>query len=78
MFTKADAFNGDISSWDVSSVTDMDYMFYQNSTFNQDLILVRKQHNKRAYQFGNAGTNPVWVPAQQRATNWMKNPWYLV
>jgi len=29
-------FNGDISDWDVSSVTDMSFMFY-NSKFNGDI-----------------------------------------
>ena len=31
------AFNGDISGWDVSSVTDMGYMFYRAAAFNGDL-----------------------------------------
>ena len=31
------AFNGDISSWDVSNVTDMNAMFYSASAFNQDI-----------------------------------------
>ena len=32
-------FNGDISSWDVSAVTDMSYMFYNATAFNGDLRL---------------------------------------
>jgi surface protein len=31
------SFNADISHWDVSSVTDMEYMFYNASSFNQPL-----------------------------------------
>ena len=30
-------FNQDISSWDTSNVTTMNYMFYRNQTFNQDV-----------------------------------------
>ena len=30
-------FNGDISKWDVSNVTNMDYMFYSATSFNQDI-----------------------------------------
>lgn len=37
MFIHAYAFNGDISGWNVGSVTDMQYMFYQAYVFNQDL-----------------------------------------
>ena len=33
---KCTAFNQDISSWDVSSVTDMEYMF-RATPFNQDI-----------------------------------------
>ena len=29
--------NEDLSSWDVSSVMDMDYMFYQVDAFNRDI-----------------------------------------
>jgi hypothetical protein len=35
MFYETD-FNGDISSWDVSNVEDMEFMFY-NSDFNRDI-----------------------------------------
>jgi surface protein len=31
------SFNQNIGSWNVSSVTDMSYMFYNNSVFNQDI-----------------------------------------
>ena len=30
-------FNGDISSWDVSNVTNMEYMFFMCKNFNQDI-----------------------------------------
>merc|ERR1711970_576152 len=37
MFFQASSFNGDLSKWDVSKVTDMSGMFYQASSFNGDL-----------------------------------------
>ena len=37
MFFNASAFNGDVSSWDVSSVNGMSYMFYSAKSFNRDL-----------------------------------------
>ena len=36
LFGESD-FNGDISSWDVSNVTDMYFMFYGCKSFNQDI-----------------------------------------
>ena len=36
-FYGASSFNGDLSKWDVSSVTDMGYMFDEASEFNGDL-----------------------------------------
>eukprot|EP00978_Attheya_sp_CCMP212_P048200 scaffold484714_cov98-Attheya_sp.AAC.1 len=36
-FRGASAFNQDLSTWDLSSVTDMQWMFEAASAFNQDL-----------------------------------------
>ena len=37
MFSSATAFNGDISKWDVSRVTDMSRMFLSAESFNGDI-----------------------------------------
>ncbi len=37
MFCGADAFNGDLSNWDVSNVVDMSFMFHGTEAFNGDL-----------------------------------------
>ena len=37
MFNGATDFNGDISNWDVSSVTNMTFMFNETYAFNQDI-----------------------------------------
>ena len=37
VFYGARSFNGDLSKWDTSSVTDMEGMFYYASIFNGDL-----------------------------------------
>ena len=38
MFQGANSFNGDISTWNVSQCTSFQYMFYQNTAFNQSLV----------------------------------------
>ena len=37
MFWRADSFDGNVSEWDVSQVTDMSYMFGGADSFNGDL-----------------------------------------
>jgi surface protein len=37
MFSGAKLFNQDLSSWNVSKVTDMDYMFFGALNFNQNI-----------------------------------------
>ena len=41
MFEDSRYFNGDISSWDVSSVTNMFFMFSGALSFNHNLTLAR-------------------------------------
>jgi surface protein len=37
MWRNCQKFNYDISDWNVSSVTDMSFMFYVATAFNQDI-----------------------------------------
>jgi len=37
MFDRAESFNQPLNNWDVSSVTEMFYMFNYASAFNQDI-----------------------------------------
>ena len=46
MFTSASSFNGDLSKWDVSKVTNMDYMFADAASFEQNLCGDAWVHSK--------------------------------
>jgi len=48
-------FNADVSSWDTSSVTRMDHMFYGASAFNQPLSFNTSSVTNMDYMFLSAG-----------------------
>ena len=46
MFWGAESFNGDLSKWDVSRVTNMDQMFQYAKSFKQELCEAAWVHSK--------------------------------
>jgi len=67
MFAYANNFNQDVSKWNVSNVTNMDYMFFNASSFsNHDLsgwdVSKVESHNTFCDNWGNGNTTPGhWV-----------------
>ena len=60
-------FNGDISQWDVSNVTNMEYMFYACESFNQDISNwdvsnVFYNVNNTRYMFNNCPIEEKYKP----------------
>ena len=65
MFSYALAFNGDLSKWDVSKVTDMESMFMEASAFkNHDLrawkVSKVTEHTDFLTEAGEGNKEPVW------------------
>ena len=73
MFHGASAFNSDLSSWNVSSVTDMYSMFYNASSFighdlsgwdvdyTDDARTAAVSHTDFSTGWGTGNTEPHWV-----------------
>ena len=71
MFKSATAFNGDISSWNTSSVTRMDEMFNGAIAFNQDLSgwCVQSNFSSEPTRF-NTSANSTWVNDAAKQPDW--------
>ena len=65
-------FNGDISNWDVSNVTNMVYMFY-NSPFDHDISNWNVKNVERYnYIFEDASIREEYKPEKLRKQWWEK------
>merc|ERR1712193_274871 len=69
MFFGAEAFNQDLSKWDVSKVTDMASMFFGADDFNQDLSKwdVSKVTNMRGMFYDAKAFNKCLLPWVSRS-----------
>ena len=63
MFKRASAFNGDVSRWDVSSVTNMEEMFRDASTFYQNLSMWQLPSNPDTTTIFEGATNMCGEPS---------------
>ena len=60
MFSESPAFKGDLSSWDVSNVTNMEGMFRETKAFNGDMLRSASAFNRDTIKNWDLSGKETW------------------